>query len=220
MKLIFTTLLLFFLNYDQSYQSADVILNKRKYTTPLSEESDIYARPKQFPRTNNLRRKTGSPFIAKGEYLSIEGYITDLYGVPMENVVVKIWQANAFGYYQNLLTDSEDEYMDIDFYGSGVTTTDTNGYYGFISIMPGYYGNRSPHIHFLLQHEYFGELELEMFFPNHPRNIYDKKYLMMSPLSRSLATSKISLINPDNPSDGKRALFNIVLDTIHPQKRY
>ena len=55
-----------------------------------------------FGKTNNLRRKTGSPFLAKGDYLFIEGYLTDILNNPIENARIYIWQANMFGYYNHL----------------------------------------------------------------------------------------------------------------------
>lgn len=202
--------------------SPEVIITNKRYSTPTMEDKDTHGRPEIFGRTNNLRRFTGSPFLAKGDYLFIDGYLTDLANVPIENAIIKIWHANMMGYYNHLIKQREDDLKyDVDFVGSGTCVTDNLGYYSFITIMPGYYSARAPHIHMIIKHDFFSdEYETQMFFPGHPRNLNDKIYLSLGPLQRSLLTAKISLINENNPGDGKRALFNIKLDWIHPTKRY
>jgi len=200
--------------------SPEIILNNRRYATPLIEELDDYAKPINFGKTNNLRRKTGSPFLAKGDYLFIEGYLTDILNNPIENARIYIWQANMFGYYNHLIKNTEDDMKyDIDFVGSGITVTNNLGHYEFTTIIPGYYGKRAPHIHILIKHDlFYQEFETQMFFPGHPRNLYDDIFLGLGPLQRSLLSPKIVLVNENNAGDGKYALFNIKLDWIHPNK--
>ena len=87
--------------------------------------------------SNNLRRKTGSAFFAMGELLVVEGYVSDIDGVPIDNVQIKLLQANANGVY-NSLTSQDDALYDANFAGNGVTYTDNRGYYRFITVFPGY----------------------------------------------------------------------------------
>lgn len=201
----------------------EIIIEQKKYITPQTITKDVYARPKEgeFGTTNNLRRRAGSPFIAKGEYLSIEGYVTDLLDIPVAGAVVKIWQANAMGYYNHRVNDQDDDSKyDVDFISSGTAVTNNMGYYSFTTVMPGYYGNRTPHVHLVVQHEDFDELETEIIFPYHPRNIIDKKFMSFNERQRDLMMCKIALVNKDNPKDGKIALFNIKLDGINKYRRY
>lgn len=202
--------------------SPEIIINNRRYTTPRIVEGDSFARPDKFGKTNNLRRKSGSPFLAKGEYLFIDGYLTDILNAPIEGARIKIWQANHFGYYNHILRHTEDSLKyDVDFEGTGTAVTNNLGYFQFITIVPGYYGSRAPHVHFVVQHDLLeNEFETQMFFPGHPRNLLDSVYTAIGTSQRAMITPKVSLLNPKNPNDGKYALFNIRLDWIHPNKSY
>ncbi len=219
--ILFSLLLLQIFSINAAANSPESILSNRRYTTPTIDDGDSFARPQKFGKTNNLRRKSGSPFLAKGEYIMLEGYLTDLLNSPIENARIKIWQANHFGYYNHLLKNTEDYLKyDIDFAGSGISVTDNLGHFQFITIIPGYYGDRAPHIHFLIQHDLLqNEFETQMFFPGHPRNTYDPIYTTLGASQRALVTPKVILLT-QNPGDGKYALFNIKLDWIHPNKTY
>ncbi len=198
----------------------EIILANRKKVTPSISSLN---KPVFFPLTNNLRRKSGSPFLAKGYFLSVEGYVTDLIDIPIENVRIKIWQANHFGYYQHSVDPEDIDKFDQDFLGCGKVITDNFGYYSFLTIDPGFYGNRAPHIHFILQHDSFNdgkEFETQMFFPDHPFNEKDPKYILLNKKDRALLTCTLEPIDSSNPISAKRALFNFKLDIIHPVKRY
>ena len=198
----------------------EIVLSNRNMVTPASPVPDTYSRPEIFPRTNNLRRKAGSPFLARGTPLIIEGYVTDIMDVPIENARVQIWQANYMGFYNNLVDPEDDDKFDIDFLGAGTAITNNLGYYSFTTVMPGFYGHRTPHVHFIIHNDYSDSLETEMFFPFHPRNASDKEYSLMSQLHRELMTCIINNIDNASPFMGKKAVFNIRLDEIHPRKRY
>jgi protocatechuate 3,4-dioxygenase beta subunit len=192
----------------------------RNRVTPTTPIKDTFARPAICPPTNNLRRKGGSPFLATGKMLIVEGYVTDLVDTPIEDVKVKLWHANHFGYYNHLVDIDDIEKHDIDFLPCGVCVTNNLGYYSFTTIMPGSYGNRAPHLHFLFEHEFFGKLETEMFFPSHPRNTNDKKYNVLNEKDKSLLTGLVRPINADDIDMGIMAVFNIRMDGMHPNKRY
>jgi protocatechuate 3,4-dioxygenase beta subunit len=212
-----------FLYIDLAYANTpESILKERKSVTPLVVESDIYAKPDYFNNSNNLARKPGSPFLAQGESLRIEGNLNALFNVPIENATVCIWQTNSRGYYNHLVEDKMDATKyDADFAGNGCAITDNLGKFAFLTIMPTWYGNRAIHVHFLIWTEYLKhEVEVEMLFPNHPRNQIDNKYRQMDPKSRSTTTCLLRNINPENPLDGKIAYFNIKLDVLHPKKKY
>ena len=198
----------------------EIIIGNREKITPLIESE---GHPSFFASTNNLRRKAGSPFLAKGHFLSIEGYVTDLVDVPIENVIIKIWQTNHFGYYQHLVDPENIDKFDQDFLGCGKTVTDNLGYYSFLTIDPGFYGDRAPHIHFMLQYDAYNDgkpVEVQMFFPEHPLNDKDPKYKLLTQNQQRLSTCALESIDPNQPIAAKRALFNIKFDLLHPVKRY
>jgi protocatechuate 3,4-dioxygenase beta subunit len=217
---VFSKIGLFFKSANAASSVPEIILANRKKITP---EIVTKGHPDFFPSTNNLRRKAGSPFLAKGYFLSIEGYITDLVDVPVENVRIKMWQANHFGYYQHLVDPEDIDKFDQDFLGCGKTITDNLGYYSFITIDPGYYDNRAPHLHFSLQYDNYNDgkpFETTMFFPDHPFNVHDKDYMNLAANKKSLVTCNLEPIRLESPSSAKRALFNFKLDMMHPVKRY
>lgn len=211
MKIIFIIISILISVNCNSIITPEYIIKNHKLITPESPEPDIYAKPKNFASSNNLRHKTGSPFMAKGELLIIEGYLTDLTENPIPDAKINIWQANTFGYYNHLVKDKTDNSKyDEDFESTGTSITDNTGFFSFYTIFPGYFGNRSPHIHFLVMHEDFKTLETEMFFPNHPRNKNDRKYKSMKP-----AKAKIITCNPTKTSEGiHKCYFNIRLDGV------
>ena len=199
----------------------EMILKNMKFITPEIKEEKRYIVPQNFAKNNNLRRKPGSPFLAKGRFLYIEGFVFDVMGVPIENAVVKIWQANHFGYYNHLVINKEDfSKYDIDFEGTGTCITDSNGHYSFFTIIPGYYGNTAPHINFIVEHEEFERLETMMFFPMHLKNAEDKVYKNLSQRSRYLTSCKLKDFTSNDSEYGKKCTFDIRLDGFHHRKRY
>ncbi len=199
--------------------SPELVLRNIKLLTPSIREEQRYIIPQNFSHTNNLRRRTGSPFLAKGRFLYIEGFVLDLMGVPVENAVVRIWQANNFGYYNHLVVNKEDyTKYDVDFEGTGTCITDNNGHYSFFTIIPGYYGDRAPHINFIVEHEDFERLETAMYFSMHLRNAIDNTYINMSQKNRYLVSCKTK--KDDNFEHGEKCSFDIRLNGLHRNKRY
>lgn len=199
----------------------EIVLKNIKLITPEIKEDTRYIIPQNFSHSNNLRRKTGSPFFAKGKFLYIEGFVFDLLGVPIENAVVKIWQTNNFGYYNHLVIDKEDfTKYDIDFEGTGTSITDSNGHYSFFTIIPGYYGENAPHINFIVEHEEFNRFETMMYFPMQVRNTADKKYKNLNQRNRFLITCKMQDFVSNDTDYGKKCSFDIRLNTLHNHKRY
>lgn len=193
----------------------EFILNKRSKITPILE--DLTSKPINYSESNNLRRRSGSPVLAKGEFLIVKGIVTDLLDNPVTNAKIRIWQADNFGYYKYLITDKYDYAIyDVDFEPTGTAITNNLGYYQFLTIFPGYYGNRAPHIHVLISddsHHLFETINTEIFFEKHPRNKIDKKYNSLSLDNRKLVTCQMQ----ESEFDAiKTCSFNIKLDFINP----
>ncbi len=183
-----------------------------KKVTPSFQTEKLYGAMAKAPAnpTNNLRRASGSPFFAKGVPLAIEGRVFDVTGKPISDVRVQIVQANYFGSY-NFLVDKDSAVHDQHFLSSGTSVTNNLGEYSFLTIMPGYYGNRAPHLHVTIIHRDF-EFETEMFFANHPRNDIDAKYLLLSSEQRSAVTGKMYYKDEKNFNLGMKAVFDIYIN--------
>jgi protocatechuate 3,4-dioxygenase beta subunit len=161
---------------------------------------------------NNLRRKIGSPFYAIGEPLFVEGYVKDINDVPIDNVQVRLIQANANGAYNHFL-ENDDALFDPNFAGNGVTYTDNRGYYRFLTVFPGYYNNRAPHLHVVFEHSKYGRIETEIFFENHPRNITDPKYKKLTLKQKKNVTGTVIFIDAKEKELGKKVFFDITFNT-------
>ena len=225
-KLLLLAILMFFYSFFTNNKilyaiSPEVVLKNMKLITPEIKEDKRYIIPQNFSHSNNLRRKTGSPFFAKGRFLYIEGFVFDVVGVPVENAIVKIWQTNHFGYYNHLVVDKDDyTKYDIDFEETGTCITDSNGHYSFFTIIPGYYSDNAPHINLIVEHEEFSRLETMIFFPMHLKNSVDKKYKSINKRNRYLASCKLKDFTANDGEYGKKCIFDIRLNGFHKRKRY
>ncbi|HEU5291547.1 MAG TPA: intradiol ring-cleavage dioxygenase [Cyclobacteriaceae bacterium] len=102
--------------------------------------------------------ETAGPFpIKTPASLVLENIVSDRAGVallmtltvqdqsnncmPMANVFVDVWHCDADGNYSEYGTETASHYL------RGRQTTDSNGQVSFISIFPGWYPGRAPHIH-------------------------------------------------------------------------
>jgi|GEM_PF-844602 len=190
-----------------------------KTTTPTRFFLTDLSMPENFGKTNNLAKKTGSFYRAFGEIIFIQGNISDSFGVPISNVVVEIWQTNSAGKYHTLL-EKNSEFFDKYFNMSGRTITDNLGNYHFITVMPGSYSGRAPHINFNVYHPKFGKLETEMYFINHPQNQTDYQYLAYTNQERDLLTADVRTIDFIDPEAIKLCTFNLVMKGIHQFKKF
>lgn len=71
-----------------------------------------------------------------GEHIRIEGQVFDGDGAPIPDVLVEIWQANAYGRY-NHPDDKQEKPLDAAFTGWGRSGTDERCFYSFDTIKPG-----------------------------------------------------------------------------------
>lgn len=187
--------------------------------TPSVPLVDNLSKPNLFYHSNNLIQKPGSFYVAKGELLYIVGHVVDAFNVPLGNVLIKIWQTNAAGKYHSLLPAGS-KYEDRNFLMSGQTITSNTGYYDFITIFPGFYDDRAPHINVLIYHRDFGLIETELYFEGHPRNENDPIYMGYGEDDRAKVTASVRYVDPNDIRKGKIATFNIVMDGIQQYKKY
>jgi protocatechuate 3,4-dioxygenase beta subunit len=205
--------------FAQNHHHASGLFNPQKQT-PAALLGDNLSKPKNFNKSNNLTRPVGSFHVAIGEPLYLQGIVTDAFRVPLEGVLIKIWQTNAAGKYHSLLKPNS-KYVDKNFLMSGQSLTNNLGYYEFITILPGFYDDRAPHLNIIISHKKSDILlETELYFEEHPLNTKDPIYNMYPPEDKKRLTAKIEYVDNHDPTQGKVAIFNITLDTIQQYKRF
>jgi protocatechuate 3,4-dioxygenase beta subunit len=92
--------------------------------------------PAQYVRASIIGDRTG---IALLMTLTIHDQSNGC--TPLANVLVDVWQCDKDGLYSQYATQTNANYL------RGRQTTNTNGQVSFISIFPGWYPGRAPHIH-------------------------------------------------------------------------
>lgn len=111
--------------------------------TPEEEEGPYFVEEK-LNRSDIITNSDGSlqaglPLtLAITVSQSVNGTIT-----PLPNAYVDIWEANAYGVY----SDEAAESTTGDIFLRGYQVTDAHGHVHFLTIYPGWYGGRTPHIH-------------------------------------------------------------------------
>jgi protocatechuate 3,4-dioxygenase alpha subunit len=74
---------------------------------------------------------------ARGERIAIEGRVLDGDGLPCDDALIEIWQANAAGRYAHPEDPQPADRLDSGFTGFGRALTDANGRYRFVTLRPG-----------------------------------------------------------------------------------
>jgi protocatechuate 3,4-dioxygenase alpha subunit len=114
----------------------------------------------------------------QGQRIRIEGRVFDGDGRPIPDVMVEIWQANAYGRY-NHPDDKQEKPLDQSFTGWGRSGTDANCLFSFETIKPGSVPGagdsvQAPHVNItifargMLTHAY-----TRMYFAEEPANETD-----------------------------------------------
>lgn len=92
--------------------------------------------PAQYVRASIIGDRTGIPLLMT---LTIQDKSNGC--TPLTNVLVDVWQCDKDGLCSQYTTQTNANYL------RGRQATDTNGQVSFISIFPGWYPGRAPHIH-------------------------------------------------------------------------
>jgi len=97
-------------------------------------------------KDTNVMRSPGT----QGQAIRIEGKVFDADGVPVDDAMIEIWQANAAGRY-NHPEDTQEKPLDESFLGFGRCPTGEDGSYWFETIKPGQVPGRgnalqAPHV--------------------------------------------------------------------------
>lgn len=164
---------------------------------------------------NNLTKVNDGEAV--GQRILVHGQVLGFNKRPVPNTLVEIWQANAAGRYRHK-NDSWPAPLDPYFNGVGRVLTDNNGYYSFLTVLPGAYpwGNhhnawRPAHIHFSLFGRQFTErLVTQMYFPGDPMFFQDPIFNAVpeSTRDRMISTFDYDATEPNHHMAYK---FDIVL---------
>ena len=144
----------------------------------VASEIEIKADEAKYPgsklikNTSNLRRKTGIAITATGDRIYFTGKIVDSNCVPVPDALIEIWQADMGGAYTFPIGKNKISH-DPNFGGTGRAVTDNEGNFSCLTIFPGNYADRAPHINYRITHVDFKETIGAVFFEYHPANAKD-----------------------------------------------
>lgn len=146
--------------------------------TPKQTEGPFYPEVAQLDTDADLIHLAGSPQVATGEIIIVEGVVMDQNCNIVSGALVEIWQACASGRY-NHSSDPNTAPLDPHFQYWGEAVTDQNGFYRFRTIVPGEYPAdvgwiRPSHIHFKISKLGYIELITQMYFKDDQLNSQDK----------------------------------------------
>ena len=85
----------------------------------------------------------------RGETLRFGGRVVDMQGQPQEGLIIDIWHTDPEGRYKHPYDRSSDGGFD-DFAYWGKATTNAEGAFSFRTYVPGTYGGRPSHIHYIV----------------------------------------------------------------------
>jgi protocatechuate 3,4-dioxygenase beta subunit len=133
----------------------------------------------------DLTRVAGGSGRAEGEVIEVAGQIQDARCRPLPGCVIEVWQANTHGLYNHPRDKPRGRPLDPNFQGYARLTTDKDGKYRFLTIVPGSYPAmadwvRPPHIHFKVNAPFNPPVTTQMYFAGHALNDKD---LLLAPLS-------------------------------------
>lgn len=163
----------------------DPVLSKCAWIAPMTPAITL---PAEVNRNNNLRRKTGSGYFAKGEPLHFHGKLVDESCTPVSDAVITLWQADAEG---KILPE-----QDKHFNGSGTAISDNLGQFDFLTVIPGAFDTSEeqsiPHLNIRIQHAHFPEFTSRIFLdPQLLQNTKDDRYPLTAPM-RTVEGGKIA----------------------------
>lgn len=97
--------------------------------------------PAELVKENIIGNRVGVPLVIN---LTIKDASHDC--APIDGAIVDLWQCDAKGNYSQYNGQLDGDFTSEQFL-RGRQTTDTNGRVSFISIYPGWYPGRAPHLH-------------------------------------------------------------------------
>ncbi|SPR10889.1 intradiol ring-cleavage dioxygenase [Orientia tsutsugamushi] len=160
--------------------------------------------PEVFSITNNLLRQVGQNPHIKGTIVVIKGTVIDRHCIPVPDAKVYLWQVDSNGKYpytplknsidQSLISNNN---LESTFTGSGVTTTNNNGNFYFITIYPAAVHNILPHFNFRAEHTELGSLQTVHIIKNDIRfKISCNDHMLYNNIDNYFIVEHVTLVMP------------------------
>ena len=211
-----------------SFAATDPYITKNCKATPTVLTEEDVNLDEVYYHGNDLRRKAGGSFLAKGDLITIQGRVMDARCMPVQNALVTIWHTNSMGEYQYNYTTGNDfidapSNIDPNFTGIGQAYSDNLGYYSFLTIKPAEYQDRVPHINVKITHTDFPTMQTQIFFSdNDSVNHTDKILNTISADFQHLLIANLVKHTRDASSEYKEKhyRFDITFSNNTPYKRY
>lgn len=161
--------------------------------------------PKHIAISNNLRHTPGSFDKNLHNNIVITGRIFDKNCVPISDAIIQIWH--------HATSKSSKGFV-----GSGSSSSDNQGRFQFITIMPPKTGHSAPYINVLIKHRDLKTLRTKILFEDEQQiNHHSFSGLNQDQIKRITAT-KIDLLKPTE--DGFDYNIDLVVDQDIKNKRY
>jgi protocatechuate 3,4-dioxygenase beta subunit len=182
--------------------------------TPAQPEGPFYPDLPQQDNNWDLTKVEGMTAKANGQLIYVRGKVLDRQGNAVVNARVEIWQTDENGNYKHSRQRSRS--FDKNFQGTGFVITNEAGVYLFKTIMPkaysmGSWGYRTPHIHFKIFSEDFGEFTTQMYFAGESRNSQDPIRRRVPKQDRKFVTIDFSNQTTEYGETARVGDFNIYL---------
>lgn len=196
-----------------------------KYLSDCSITPAIVGAGKSYPGkagivpSNKLALPAGKAVYAPGELIYLSGRVLDQNCVPISDALVEIWQTNPYGSYTVASPGARVNAKPV-FSGTGRAVTDNLGRYNFVTLFPGPYDNRAPHIHVKVSHVHFKTLDTEIFFQQDTRNNSDPKLARLRGGVRTDLLAQVEQRHPARPEEGLNARFDITLKGKNKYRRF
>lgn len=150
--------------------------NALNVCVPTAEYHDAYG-PESFSTSNNLLRKTGEPLLMRGKKMILKGVVLDTNCVPISDAKVYMWQVGSDGKYpyipaqEGYSADMIDTEPASTFQGAGIATTDNNGEFYFVSVLPPTLdGEEQPYVNVIVEHHEYGDVEAKLYLIKNRQN--------------------------------------------------
>jgi protocatechuate 3,4-dioxygenase beta subunit len=116
--------------------------------------------------------------------------------------------------------DLQSEDFEPHFGYSGTARTNNRGEFTFVTIFPGSYDMRAPHVYLSVHHREVGELVTQIFFAHHPRNAQDTVLTSFSVAEQESLMAKGEPVDEDYSLQGRRYRITLTLDGVNHYQRY
>ena len=126
-----------------------------------------------FFTPNSPERSNLTSVKDKAAKMQILGEVLDQFCRPVPGAMLDFWQADERGDYDNRSVRLR-----------GHQFADIKGSFSLLSLMPGAYTGRTPHLHVKVQRRNGPVLTTQLYFPNHPGNkrdfLFDQRLVLES----------------------------------------